>query len=67
MSTAGEIAIGDLVEVVESVDGAPVGTTGGVTDLLEGDIAIVEMTGKPLEPILDRLLFAPLATLRLLR
>ncbi len=66
MAAVGEIAVGDLVEVVEPLDDAPVGTRGGVTDLLEDDLVIVEMIDKPLEPILDRLLYAPLAALRVL-
>lgn len=61
-----ELAIGDVVELTEPVDPAPAGARGGVTDLLDDGKVIVEITTLPLEPILDRIVIVPPATLRLL-
>ena len=64
MATARDIAIGDLVELTEAVDAAPAGARGGITDLLDDDTVIVEVTTLPLEPILDRIVVVPLDKLR---
>jgi hypothetical protein len=60
-----EVRLFDLVELVRSVDGVPAGASGGVVHLLDGDIALVEVT-KPELSALDRLVFASLADLRVL-
>lgn len=61
-----EIAIGDLVELTEAVEAAPAGARGGITDVLGEGTVIVELTAMPLEPVLDRVVVAPVAKLRLL-
>jgi hypothetical protein len=61
-----EIAIGDLVELTEAVDAAPAGARGGITDLLAGGEAILELTSLPREPVLERIVVVPVAKLRLL-
>ncbi len=64
MATVREIAVGDLVELTEAVDGAPTGTRGGITDVLDEETVIVELTAMPLEPVLDRIVVVPVAKLR---
>jgi hypothetical protein len=66
MATVREIALGDLVELIEAVDAAPAGARGGITDVLGEGKAIVELTSGPLEPVLERIVVAPVAKLRLL-
>jgi len=61
-----DLAIGDVVELTEAADPAPAGARGGVTDLLD-DRVIVEVTTLPLEPILDRVVVVPPATLRIVK
>jgi hypothetical protein len=61
-----EVAIGDVVELIEPVDPAPAGARGGITDLLDGGKVIVEVTTLPLEPILDRIVIVSPATLRII-
>lgn len=60
-----EVAIGDLVELTESVDLAPAGSRGGIADVLD-DVVIVEVMTMPLEPILDRIVFVPPETLHII-
>lgn len=67
MATVRDIAIGDLVELTEAIDKAPVGAQGGITDLLDDGNVIVEVTTLPLEPILDRIVIAPLDKLRVVK
>lgn len=64
MPAVREITTLDLVELTESVEGAPAGSRGGVLELRDGDVAMVEITSMPLEPILDRIVFVPLPKLR---
>jgi len=59
-----EIAVGDTVELTVPTGNAPAGARGAITDLLDGGKAIVELTGLPAEPILDRIVIAPLRELR---
>ncbi|HXQ00876.1 MAG TPA: hypothetical protein VN845_12545 [Solirubrobacteraceae bacterium] len=59
-----DIAALDLVELTEQVGAAPAGARGGVLELREGDVAMVEITNVPLEPLLDRIVFAPFSKLR---
>jgi hypothetical protein len=61
-----ELAIGDIVELTEPAEPAPVGARGGVADLLDNGMVIVEVTTLPLEPILDRIAFVWPETLRLI-
>jgi hypothetical protein len=59
-----DIALFDTVELTEAIDNAPAGSRGGVLELLDGDMAMIEIMTMPLEPALDRIIFAPLAKLR---
>lgn len=61
-----DLTIGDLVELTEPVDPAPAGARGGIADLLDDGTVIVEITTLPLEPILDRIVFVPPETLRII-
>jgi hypothetical protein len=61
-----DVAIGDVVELTEPADPAPVGARGGITNLL-GDRVIVEVMTLPLEPILDRIVIVPPETLRIIK
>lgn len=58
-----EIAIGDSVELTETVEHAPAGARGAITDILDGKV-IVELTSMAAEPILDRIAVVPVAKLR---
>jgi hypothetical protein len=60
-----DLAVGDVVELTEPVDPAPIGARGGITDLLKDGKVIVEVTTLPLEPILDRIVVVPPETLRI--
>jgi len=61
-----ELAIGDIVELTEPAEPAPAGARGGVTDLLDDGLVIVEVTTLPLEPILERIAFVRPETLRII-
>ncbi len=61
-----EIAVGGLIELCEPVEGAPAGARGGITDVLDPDHVMVELTSLPLEPMLDRIVVVPLDKLRLI-
>jgi hypothetical protein len=58
-----EITTFDLVELVESVGGIPAGASGGVLEVRDDEIAVVEITSLPLDAV-DRVIFVPLAKLR---
>lgn len=66
MVTTREITIGGRVELTEPVDRAPAEARGGITDILDGDKVIVELTSLPAEPVLDRIVVVPVEKLRLL-
>lgn len=59
-----EITTLDLVELTEAAEGAPAGSRGGVLELRDEAVAMVEITTMPLEPILNRIVFVPLSKLR---
>ncbi len=63
MSSVREIAVLDLVEVTEPIGAVPASARGGVLELRDEDVAMLEITTMALEPILDRIVFAPLAKL----
>ena len=65
MANAGEISEFDLVELRESFETAPAGATGGVLDLFDGDMAMVEFTSMPADLGLDRILVVPTDRLRI--
>jgi len=64
MATTHEIAAFDTVELSERVDDVPAGARGGVLELRDPNIAMVEITEPPLEAV-DRILFVPVSQLRL--
>ena len=64
MPATHEITLFDLVELTEAVETAPAGSRGGVVELLGDDKAMVEVTTMPLDPVLDRIVVAPLSKLR---
>lgn len=64
MATVRQIAQYDLVELTERVDAAPEGARGAVLELLRsGTVAEVEITEPELAG-LDRIVYAPVAKLR---
>lgn len=64
MATTHEIAAFDRVELSERVDDVPAGARGGVLELRDPNIAMVEITEPPLEAV-DRILVVPVSQLRL--
>ncbi|MGH8980755.1 MAG: hypothetical protein ACRDWE_07030 [Acidimicrobiales bacterium] len=64
MPATHEITLYDMVELTEDIESAPAGSRGGVVELLGDDMTLVEVMTMPLEPALDRIVFAPLAKLR---
>ena len=63
-TTDNKIALFDTVELAEAVETAPAGARGGVLELLDDDMAMVEITTMSAEPLLDRIVVAPLSKLR---
>jgi hypothetical protein len=61
-----ELNVGDMVELTNAVDAAPLGAKGGVTDILDEERVIVEVTTLPLEPALDRIVVVSPAILRVI-
>lgn len=59
-----KVAEFDLVELREDFETAPAGAKGGVLDIFEGDMAMVEFTSLPADLGLDRLLVVPIDKLR---
>ena len=64
MATRHEIATFDRVELSERIDDVPAGARGGVLELRDEDIAMVEITDPSLDAV-DRILFVPVSQLRL--
>ena len=54
----------DIVELTEPIDKAPAGARGGVLDIFDGGMAMVEITTMPGEMDIDRIVVAPLGKLR---
>lgn len=63
MAVVREIAAFDRVELLEPVDDAPAGARGGVLELRDENVAMVEITAPELDPA-ARVVFVPLAKLR---
>lgn len=63
MAIAHKIAAFDIVELTERVDDAPAGARGGVLELRDGDMAMIEVTKPNLGPS-ARIVFAPLSKIR---
>jgi hypothetical protein len=61
-----EIAEFDMVELREDFETAPAGATGGVLDIFDGDMAMVEFTSLPADLGLDRILVVPIDKLRVI-
>jgi hypothetical protein len=66
MAISREISIGDPVELIEAAEMAPAGARGGITDVLDNGMVIVELMTMPLEPILDRIVIVKPSQLRFL-
>jgi hypothetical protein len=66
MATARDISIGDPVELIEAAEMAPAGARGGITDVLDNGMVIVELMTMPLEPVLDRIAVVEPSQLRFL-
>jgi hypothetical protein len=64
MAAVRDITTLDLVELTEPIGDVPAGARGGVLELHADEMAMLEITTMPLEPILDRIVFVPLAKLR---
>jgi hypothetical protein len=64
MPAVRDITALDLVELTEPIGEIPAGARGGVLELRDSGMAMLEITSMPLEPILDRIVFAPVAQLR---
>lgn len=64
MAVAHKIAAFDIVELTERVDDAPAGARGGVLELREGDMAMIDVTTPDLGPA-ARIVFAPLSKVRI--
>ncbi len=64
MATTHDIAAFDRVELAERIDDVPAGARGGVLELRDAGIAMVEITEPPLDAV-DRILFVPVSQLRL--
>lgn len=63
MPAVREIAASDLVELTAPTDGIPAGARGGVLELRDDGVAMVEITSLPLDSA-ERVVFVPLAQLR---
>lgn len=65
MTTTHEIGLFDHVELLKPTGTVPAGETGAVLEFHDdGKVAMVEFTSMPPEPILDRIEFVPVDTLR---
>jgi len=63
VATARDITAFDSVELLEPIDEAPAGARGGVLELRDGSVAMVEITEPELEGA-ARIIFVPLSKLR---
>jgi hypothetical protein len=66
MAAMREIAEFDMVELREAFETAPAGATGGVLDIFDGGVAMVEFTSLPADFGLDRILVVPIDKLRVI-
>jgi len=64
MAVVHKIAAFDIVELTERVDDAPADARGGVLELREDDMAMIEVTKPDLGPA-ARIVFAPLSKIRI--
>lgn len=65
MAVAHKIAAFDIVELTARVDDAPAGARGGVLEMRNDDIAMIEVTEPDLGPA-ARIVFAPSSKLRVI-
>lgn len=59
-----DIAATDLVELTAPAEGIPAGARGGVLELRDDNMAMVEIISLPLDSV-ERIIFVPLGQLRL--
>ena len=69
MATTHTIERFDIVELLEPIDAAPAGARGGVLEFLgpDGDIAEIEIMEPSFDEILDRIVYAPLSKVRVVK
>lgn len=69
MATMRAIERFDIVKLLEPIDAAPAGATGGVLEFLgdDGDIAEIEIMEPSLDDALDRIVYAPLSKLKVVK
>jgi len=58
-----DITTSDLVELIAPAEGIPAGARGGVLELCDDSVAMVEITSLPLDSV-ERIIFVPLGRLR---
>lgn len=59
-----KLAVLDLIELTEPIDGIPTGATGGLLELMDEHTAMVEITSIPELDAVERIIFPPLTKLR---
>jgi hypothetical protein len=64
VSVTSRIALFDVVELTEKIGDVPVGSVGGVLDLTNDGSAMLEITSEPGLGSVERIVFAPLESLR---
>jgi len=63
MPVVRDIATSDLVELTAPAGGIPAGARGGVLELRDDNVAMIEITSLPLDSV-ERIIFVPLAQIR---
>ena len=64
MAATGEIDLFDWVELTEPVGAAQAGWRGGVIEFAADEVALVEVMQPDLDDVIERLVYAPLSSLR---
>jgi hypothetical protein len=69
VATTRGIELFDIVELLEPIDAAPAGARGRVLEFVgpEHDVAEIEITEPSFDEILDRIVYAPLSKVRVVR
>lgn len=66
MATTKHITELDIVELREDFESAPAGARGGVLDIFDGNMAMVEFTNLPGEMDIEKIVVLPLDKLRVI-
>ncbi len=64
MATVHDITTSDWVELLEPVDEIPAGARGGVLELRDHGVAMLEIMSDPRLDAAERIIFVPLSKLR---